>query len=163
MIRIIPTRVGKSVRARLGSVGFSDHPHACGEKGSRAELYLGIDGSSPRVWGKDNHDPVLRPDARIIPTRVGKRPASPPRSTPSPDHPHACGEKIKNRSMKASGNGSSPRVWGKATLYGGNRAKSRIIPTRVGKRPTRRPQAGARPDHPHACGEKVAACADGRR
>jgi len=94
LYRIIPTRVGKSALARRGFAQRSDHPHACGEK-SDVPSGMNLDnGSSPRVWGKENKSIDLADGQRIIPTRVGKRREAQSAPWLWPDHPHACGEKI---------------------------------------------------------------------
>ena len=69
--RIIPTRVGTRVVKGFKVFTPEDHPHACGDKGSR---YIGGDtplGSSPRVWGQVKKCESSALAERIIPTRVG--------------------------------------------------------------------------------------------
>ena len=71
--RIIPTRVGTSIPVDHLLTVAKDHPHACGDKyPSSAVPTIGI-GSSPRVWGQDSVNGLLRSLIRIIPTRVGTR------------------------------------------------------------------------------------------
>ncbi len=90
------------------------------------------------------------------------------------DHPHACGDKIRQKTCVRHCKGSSPRVWGQVDNLFILHNRGRIIPTRVGTSlcillcsrilgiiPTR---VGTRSpmlsvilcsrDHPHACGDK---------
>ena len=70
---IIPTRVGTRSALRTRDRQVGDHPHACGDKTSRAAFPVGYSGSSPRVWGQAGITRTSLAPARIIPTRVGTR------------------------------------------------------------------------------------------
>ena len=70
----------------------------------------------------------------IIPTRVGTRCRQLHTETVSRDHPHACGDKSKDRKQEIARAGSSPRVWGQVSPF--RRLVEQIK------------------DHPHACGDK---------
>ena len=74
-VRIIPTRVGTSVKIGIRQHITKDHPHACGDKTSRALLSSVLDGSSPRVWGQAKDTLTDQVYSGIIPTRVGTRSA----------------------------------------------------------------------------------------
>ena len=131
-IRIIPTRVGTSIPHDDVTLYMPNHPHACGDKSKSfydRNFYIG---SSPRVWGQDIFPHMLLLNPRIIPTRVGTSVYSVNEQGGSKDHPHACGDKIVPPLMRCSGMGSSPRVWGQATLLHSPASNVRIIPTRVG-------------------------------
>ena len=69
--RIIPTRVGTSIKSPLGALYTEDHPHACGDKIYQTLLILEQKGSSPRVWGQGRSTEGIKHGIRIIPTRVG--------------------------------------------------------------------------------------------
>ncbi len=69
--RIIPTRVGTSLRSTTAAVQVQDHPHACGDKLSHRVQAPPSDGSSPRVWGQAVVPPLCTFVRGIIPTRVG--------------------------------------------------------------------------------------------
>ncbi len=70
-VRIIPTRVGTSIRFLRLTVNQWDHPHACGDK-HMSYLPTSSDwGSSPRVWGQVCIKEISVALFRIIPTRVG--------------------------------------------------------------------------------------------
>ena len=91
--RIIPTRVGTSLRQALCRSTSRDHPHACGDKKSLMLQKLPRAGSSPRVWGQDPFFTALFERYGIIPTRVGTRKSFPGLTSYFQDHPHACGDK----------------------------------------------------------------------
>ena len=92
-------------------------------------------GTSPRVWGKLRQHPPNGRRGRNIPTRVGK--TSQGRTSPCryPEHPHACGENPRRRTIHQD--------W------------LRNIPTRVGKTHQRQTKRRLESEHPHACGENV--------
>ena len=79
------------------------------------------------------------------------------------DHPHACGDKLYKASAEIINPGSSPRVWGQATLYLRCSDNARIIPTRVGTRSNTGNYNIPNKDHPHACGDKVHSLIDYRK
>ena len=112
-------------------------------------------GSSPRVWGQAVSTYTTEDDSRIIPTRVGTRNFEKFRICNSQDHPHACGDKGNKSKDYVIGVGSSPRVWGQASVSVACTGWSRIIPTRVGTSFTIMPTPEVYEDHPHACGDKT--------
>ena len=91
-VGIIPTRVGSTSQGVCEAQAGWDHPHACGEHKSTADTMMHHQGSSPRVWGARAQSWPRVPQDGIIPTRVGSTESSTTVSTPSRDHPHACGE-----------------------------------------------------------------------
>ena len=58
-IRIIPTRVGTSLKEKSTNNLSQDHPHACGDKLEILSVLLSLIGSSPRVWGQVHLREVL--------------------------------------------------------------------------------------------------------
>ena len=115
--RIIPTRVGTSVGARLKNRLGQDHPHACGDKYRQTYPPAAYKGSSPRVWGQVIYNNYLRTPNRIIPTRVGTSLSHLLYLLCSQDHPHACGDKSSFIEKIVTRMGSSPRVWGQAKVF----------------------------------------------
>ena len=132
---IIPTRVGTSFVGNATASLFKDHPHACGDKNLRSVCLRKITGSSPRVWGQVRDLTKMVLDVGIIPTRVGTRISARYVCGKLRDHPHACGDKKKNRADFFQPLGSSPRVWGQVPDGLTTVLSRRIIPTRVGTRP----------------------------
>ena len=112
VIRIIPTRVGTSNRIRYVLNKGEDHPHACGDKATDIIGFAPALGSSPRVWGQADVEYSTTESSRIIPTRVGTRCCQCLSQACPRDHPHACGDKVKQNFCVVTGGGSSPRVWG---------------------------------------------------
>ena len=49
---ITPTCVGKRIYSGFFQENIEDHPHVCGEKGTKQQFFDGYSGSPPRVWGK---------------------------------------------------------------------------------------------------------------
>ncbi len=70
--RFTPTRVGKTAFGVKLARAIAVHPHACGENPLPASFSSTRSGSPPRVWGKHDSIPTVRPLARFTPTRVGK-------------------------------------------------------------------------------------------
>ena len=129
---IIPTRVGTSRILNSGFLVFWDHPHACGDKLLPKSQVRKSAGSSPRVWGQVAEQGGELESRGIIPTRVGTRGFLSFAFCVVKDHPHACGDKCLLHLRRWRRVGSSPRVWGQATLRRTKRFHMRIIPTRVG-------------------------------
>ena len=152
--RIIPTRVGTSCYNKLCPHCVGDHPHACGDKSLIFGMHSIIPGSSPRVWGQGRKTFCDNLRVRIIPTRVGTRSWESLIENKNVDHPHACGDKPCNTSLFICRTGSSPRVWGQASLTEFKVGLEGIIPTRVGTRTCTDWELLQEQDHPHACGDK---------
>ena len=129
---IIPTRVGTRRVATLDVSLFGDHPHACGDKHQCLKSDCFYRGSSPRVWGQACQYFSFSSDTRIIPTRVGTSRRVQAFVIAVWDHPHACGDKFLSLFVRGQGAGSSPRVWGQASVGAFRFPIFRIIPMRVG-------------------------------
>ena len=70
------------------------------------------------------------------------------------DHPRVCGEKASFTNVLACGEGSPPRMRGKAWLQLYAIASARITPAYAGKSRIRAGRGAASGDHPRVCGEK---------
>ena len=115
-------------------------------------------GSSPRVWGQELI-PYIKPEhLGIIPTRVGTSYCYGTGRVFNKDHPHGCGDKKSTIGACCIHDGSSPRVWGQASITNPLYNKSGIIPTRVGTRKLLKSLGTKTQDHPHACGDKSLLC-----
>ncbi len=108
------------------------HPHACGERRGHDNNVHDKTGSSPRLWGTEPLKAEQLLDMRFIPTPVGNGTDSGQTSTPTPVHPHACGERTVRMTYAAELDGSSPRLWGTAADMPTCSAYARFIPTPVG-------------------------------
>ena len=153
--RIIPTRVGTSIREDEIKMLTRDHPHACGDKYFCQVRHRHVVGSSPRVWGQASWCGGSMKQRRIIPTRVGTRCICCVDCAFTQDHPHACGDKMAMKPFCGYHMGSSPRVWGQAVFQSLSSFPPRIIPTRVGTSYNQNYNTYPQGDHPHACGDKL--------
>ena len=70
--RIIPARAGQTSNSRSSATKPSDHPRACGANVATLEALTAVDGSSPRVRGKQRLNAVRVAVRRIIPARAGQ-------------------------------------------------------------------------------------------
>ena len=70
-IRIIPTRMGTSLRQIHAKICVKDHPHAYGDKKLSYRFHKKGVGSSPRVWGQEQEHAQHLCLLWIIPTRMG--------------------------------------------------------------------------------------------
>ena len=157
--RFIPTRVGNTIFPPQSRIGWSVHPHACGEYSIYRRISSEHAGSSPRVWGIRPACGFCRDNSRFIPTRVGNTAPVVRQRAEHPVHPHACGEYLHSDIRRGRIGGSSPRVWG---IPGPGLILSRycrFIPTRVGNTRTSWGYRETSPVHPHACGEYCIAIA----
>ena len=95
-------------------------------------------GSSPRTWGTLDLVVAGLGALRFIPTHVGNTWPRCALARCGTVHPHARGEHINGRRVRAQKVGSSPRTWGTrrpgVVRWGG----WRFIPTHVGNTPRRR-------------------------
>ena len=85
---------------------------------------------------------------------MGTRSALSHNADQSADHPHACGDKMKQTPQKNCSVGSSPRVWGQDASSAVIPNCFRIIPTRMGTRICEISTENRIKDHPHAYGDK---------
>ena len=133
----------------------SAHPHVCGEHWDVAIRWLSAFGSSPRVWGAQQHPRARKNRCRLIPTCVGSTDEA--KSAPSSPtaHPHVCGEHVSAAFAVRDTRGSSPRVWGAQGKDDESMADARLIPTCVGSTVNTIPGFCAIAAHPHVCGEHL--------
>ena len=113
-----------------------------------------LTGSSPRVWGQVLPQLCVCVGHRIIPTRMGTRHCVIIKMAVKKDHPHAYGDKNQVQRKGLQYIGSSPRVWGQASLTDFKVGLERIIPTRMGTRRRNSARILMKRDHPHAYGDK---------
>ncbi len=134
----------------------ADHPHAGGENSSEATPGLALSGPSPRGWGELIAPRPTESDPRTIPTRVGRTRSGRRAGRPSPDHPHAGGENLRDQFGDILKGGPSPRGWGELHVCRARPRHERTIPTRVGRTRSDRRRIPGSTDHPHAGGENSA-------
>ena len=70
---ITPAYAGKSVIFGVPRTDFGDHPRVCGEKTLSVMGRIVLEGSPPRMRGKDVFFPILALQVGITPAYAGKR------------------------------------------------------------------------------------------
>ena len=92
---ITPAYAGKRTLFCLAGRRNRDHPRVCGEKCSDHIDKGMIEGSPPRMRGKDFYYFFVPNRIRITPAYAGKRNGRLGRAGHRKDHPRVCGEKKK--------------------------------------------------------------------
>ena len=113
-----------------------------------------LQGSPPRVRGKDGELENVEQIARITPACAGKSAPLQSCNTPFKDHPRVCGEKVLEFLTMVHMWGSPPRVRGKDGRRQSRYQTHRITPACAGKRLRRALLCMYSWDHPRVCGEK---------
>ena len=150
--RFIPTYVGNTRPQARPPWRPAVHPHVCGEHLFCIIVVASVFGSSPRMWGTRCPSPCPCCSKRFIPTYVGNTRAlrhvggcgrfiptyvgntrwRRTRWSPSPVHPHVCGEHTMLPAEPVTLTGSSPRMWGTHQERNRDADDFRFIPTYVG-------------------------------
>ena len=130
--RFIPTHVGNMMQKMSSASISAVHPHACGEHLFNFMITSPGTGSSPCMWGTQSYTVASLLRARFIPTHVGNTATREQGKTPSPVHPHACGEHKQTYRYGVDARGSSPRMWGTHRRDAVTTRARRFIPTHVG-------------------------------
>ena len=91
--RITPACAGKRAALLRRRRGYRDHPRVCGEKTAVGHPRFTIQGSPPRVRGKESFAVPNRLRRRITPACAGKRTRFWLKLHSLQDHPRVCGEK----------------------------------------------------------------------
>ena len=130
---ITPAHAGKTLLRCGPSRTAWDHPRACGEN-IRAGLHLiaGM-GSPPRMRGKHAAGRQHDRDAGITPAHAGKTNGEPWCQMLVRDHPRACGENKRKRTLRTLSEGSPPRMRGKLIGTLCYSVVLRITPAHAGK------------------------------
>ena len=152
---ITPAHAGKTTEGSWISTAKRDHPRACGENIPRPLHNLRVQGSPPRMRGKQRRVVLQYEDRGITPAHAGKTAADNRAGVWRRDHPRACGENRMSSSESARSSGSPPRMRGKLFGYLALREACGITPAHAGK--TRKAVSYwiIRRDHPRACGENM--------
>ena len=91
---ITPACAGKSRHQFLTANRLWDHPRVCGEKGFVNHDWKGLEGSPPRMRGKEGGADPGRTEPGITPAYAGKSSRQPGAGRWRRDHPRVCGEKL---------------------------------------------------------------------
>ena len=133
MFGITPAYAGKRTALQRQQSQSWDHPRVCGEKVTLVRLSASVQGSPPRMRGKDCHAAGCLPGGRITPAYAGKRRAAVCRGGERWDHPRVCGEKGSRIFQDPAGRGSPPRMRGKVFYCSCNASYCGITPAYAGK------------------------------
>ena len=131
--RNIPAHAGKTLICTSWGRCHEEHPRACGENATAANLGLTGSGTSPRMRGKPWSPAVLFYAFRNIPAHAGKTVMVPGWRSFLPEHPRACGENPTWPAQSTAPIGTSPRMRGKPIQGGFATRPIRNIPAHAGK------------------------------
>ena len=132
---ITPARAGKRPKSRKNGPNTWDHLRVCGEKQSGADQQTTIEGSPPRMRGKDQACSRWRYPDGITPAYAGKSLSVPTHGSRPGDHPCVCGEKLARLYSSVPVPGSPPRVRGKVEIDARKFNEAGITPACAGKSP----------------------------
>ena len=111
--RITPADAGKTLLPDATAFCTKDHPRGCGENIDFYFSATAIQGSPPRMRGKQGYRPRIRVAAGITPADAGKTTNYKEIITKKWDHPRGCGENDEPCGSKRNVLGSPPRMRGK--------------------------------------------------
>ena len=126
----------------------------CGEKARTLIVQNEPQGSPPRVRGKVRFSLAFLVYVGITPACAGKRTFHKFTSAEAQDHPRVCGEKSSPTSSHRKGQGSPPRMRGKALAPAPTIDIIGITPAYAGKSRILSSFPTRFWDHPRVCGEK---------
>ena len=152
--RITPAYAGKRHVCNAPCKGMGDHPRVCGEKDAEMAVLSQEMGSPPRMRGKAVMPSTRMSAARITPAYAGKSLRFLSSAHHIWDHPRVCGEKSSPTSSHRKGQGSPPRMRGKALAPAPTIDIIGITPAYAGKSRILSSFPTRFWDHPRVCGEK---------
>ncbi len=133
----------------------SVHPRVCGEHGNVEHAVFASAGSSPRVRGTLDQNPVPFLRGRFIPACAGNTGRLMLLLTRLTVHPRVCGEHWNPLRQKICQTGSSPRVRGTLPTAHTFKEGLRFIPACAGNTSSLFALCGVVTVHPRVCGEHV--------
>ena len=131
---ITPAYAGKSGLYGPECHNGRDHPRVCGEKEGTRFGGCMHRGSPPRMRGKGDVTISDKTVQGITPAYAGKSKIVQALVHPVEDHPRVCGEKAASKAIPSNGQGSPPRMRGKAIVPAVQRSGCGITPAYAGKR-----------------------------
>ena len=132
--RITPAYAGKRKRAGTAAAMGGDHPRVCGEERPTSWPSTRPRGSPPRMRGRAIEYATDSAAYRITPAYAGKRQAGAIFGVSVRDHPRVCGEEHWTAFWDGVGEGSPPRMRGRAAGSSLTRPVCGITPAYAGKR-----------------------------
>ena len=151
---ITPAYAGKRHVCNAPCKGMGDHPRVCGEKSPFSLFRPPHLGSPPRMRGKVVHFFGAHLPDGITPAYAGKSSQTAEHPSIMQDHPRVCGEKSSPTSSHRKGQGSPPRMRGKALAPAPTIDIIGITPAYAGKSRILSSFPTRFWDHPRVCGEK---------
>ena len=121
----------------------------------RGLLRRNVQGSSPRVRGKQVYRKRSRIAHGLIPACAGKTTFPSDWHRDNRAHPRVCGENVSQATGVGINEGSSPRVRGKPMDHNKRHGNSRLIPACAGKTVCVFVFTSLRGAHPRVCGENA--------
>ena len=155
---IIPALAGNTPKRSHRRSTRRDHPRACGEHSCVPASAPTIPGSSPRLRGTRTSDVGDMSITGIIPALAGNTVMSRWSSSPTWDHPRACGEHPLAQRQLHLPPGSSPRLRGTLEPEADPSQPCGIIPALAGNTREGCLCGVSIWDHPRACGEHRQHC-----
>ena len=133
-IGITPACAGKSALCVNGGARSRDHPRMCGEKTAREFITYLIQGSPPRMRGREGQPGRVERGTGITPAYAGKSRPAVIIAGHFRDHPRVCGEERKRKKLTGWQRGSPPRMRGRAVRPVKPAKGPGITPAYAGKR-----------------------------
>ena len=152
-IGITPADAGKTTCFFLCGFFQEDHPRGCGENSTIASANRIVEGSPPRMRGKQARKQKQRKTSGITPADAGKTLRTSQRRLRTRDHPRGCGENDLSPNISGGRFGSPPRMRGKLRYNLAKVIQIRITPADAGKTIAIDMLTLADEDHPRGCGE----------
>ena len=154
-VGITPAYAGKSYNHIENTAAMKDHPRVCGEKKDNPDEWSEVQGSPPRMRGKEREGKISRTIYGITPAYAGKSQKTFYCQRIAKDHPRVCGEKLACGRFLCQFAGSPPRMRGKGGFSGCFDPGVGITPAYAGKSSGRPLHSYNSWDHPRVCGEKI--------
>ena len=110
---LIPAHTGKTVTCVMVPSSLRAHPRAYGENLAEDDEPIDVEGSSPRIRGKQAEHMRDVCASGLIPAHTGKTLSVYLYRTVAGAHPRAYGENVFEMRLASGEKGSSPRIRGK--------------------------------------------------
>ena len=153
--RLTPACAGKTALRRWYRSAPTAHPRVCGENSKVKYDQEELEGSPPRVRGKQRKTPYDPHHTGLTPACAGKTRRCRRRIRWRSAHPRVCGENAASVSHDGLAWGSPPRVRGKPQWPMGPHHRHRLTPACAGKTGGGRGGGFVHGAHPRVCGENA--------
>ena len=134
---------------------MGDHPRGCGENHQSVKAANSLQGSPPRMRGKQPRYEASCRFYGITPADAGKTSICTVRQADTEDHPRGCGENSSGQATYVGCAGSPPRMRGKLRICRKCLFGNGITPADAGKTYAAAVAVRNKRDHPRGCGENM--------